>query len=56
MGRLVCFIDKEGMTGTCTEEASGQKEIDCKKCEFRKKFEGKEKEEFYYCLWKGKLS
>ena len=55
MSRLVCFIDKEGFAGTCGEEARGNDEIDCRKCEFRKKFDGKEKEEFCYCFWKGEI-
>lgn len=55
MSRLICFIDKEGFCGTCSEEAMGKSEINCSKCSFRKQFEGKEEEEFIYCRWKGKL-
>jgi len=55
MSRLICFIDKEGFVGTCSEEAIGKPVIDCKKCSFRKNFLGREKKEFSYCFWKGKL-
>jgi len=55
MSRTICFIDKEGLIGTCSEEAIGKTEIDCQKCEFYKKFKGKEKEEFSYCAWIGEL-
>ena len=41
MSRTVCFIDKIGLPGTCAKEAMG-KVIDCKKCDFYKKFKGKE--------------
>ena len=53
MSRTVCFIDKEGFIGTCSEKGKGK--IDCKKCGFYKKFKGKEEENFSYCFWKGKL-
>jgi hypothetical protein len=56
MSRLVCFIDKIGLPGTCSEEAKGKTTIDCKKCRFYKKFKGKESEEFLYCCWKGELN
>jgi len=55
MSRIICFIDKEGMIGTCSEEAMGKTDIDCKKCDFYKKFKGKEKENFTYCAWLGKI-
>lgn len=55
MSRLICFIDKEGFCGICSEEAMGKDVIDCSKCPFRKEFEGKEEEEFSYCRWKGEL-
>lgn len=55
MSRLICFIGKEGFCGTCGKEATGETDIDCSKCSFRKKFEGKEKEEFIYCMWKGEM-
>jgi hypothetical protein len=55
MSRLICFIDKEGFCGTRSEEAMGKDTIDCSKCDFKKKFEGKEKKEFIYCMWKGEL-
>ena len=41
MSRIVCFIDKKGFAGTCSEESAGKDTIDCKKCPFKKKFEGK---------------
>jgi len=50
MARLVCFIDKEGQVGTCTNfEIEG----DCENCGFKKKYEGRESEEFSYTAWKG---
>mgnify|MGYP001563428402 CR=1 FL=1 len=55
MSRIVCFIDKKGFAGTCSEESAGKDTIDCKKCPFKKKFEGKEEREFSYCLWKGEI-
>jgi hypothetical protein len=55
MSRIVCFIDKEGCVGTCSEEANGKDTIGCRKCSFRKKFKDKE-EEFSYCKWKGEIS
>lgn len=55
MSRLVCFIDKEGFIGTCSEESMGKSTIDCSKCEFRKHFEGKEEKEFIYTQWKGEM-
>ena len=51
MGKNVCFIDRNGMIGTCCKENT----IDCDKCDFKKKFRGKEKEEFSYCFWLGEL-
>jgi len=53
MSRTICFIDKEGFAGTCSEEAEGKQIIDCKNCEFYKKFKGREKKEFTYCFWLG---
>ena len=53
MGRMVCFIDKIGLPGTCGKETVG-KTINCKKCGFYKKFKGKEKE-FIYCFWKDEI-
>ena len=55
MGRIVCFIDKEGMIGTCCEESIGKDIIDCNECNFKKQFKDKEKDEFSYCLWLGKI-
>ena len=52
---IVCFIDKDGKIGTCSEEVKGKLQIDCSKCSFKKKFEGKEKEHFSYCAWKGEI-
>ena len=52
--RTVCFIDKEGGVGTCLMEAKGL-EPDCENCEFKKKFEGKEREYFVYTAWTGEL-
>lgn len=52
--RTVCFIDKEGGVGTCLMEAKGL-ELDCENCEFKKKFEGKEREYFVYTAWTGEL-
>jgi len=43
MSRLICFIDKEGFVGTCSEEAIGKLVVSCKKCSFKKKFEGTER-------------
>ena len=51
MGGIVGFIDKEGLSGTCSEDET----IECKKCEFYKKFKGKEKANFSYCTWKGEI-
>ncbi len=56
MSRIICFIDKDGMCGTCGEEAIGKDTIDCDKCSFRKQFNEKEKDNFIYCIWKGELS
>ena len=56
MSRLICFIDKNGFAGTCSEEATGKDKIDCSKCPFRKKFKGREKKEFSYCRWIGELN
>ena len=55
MSRIICFIDKDGICGTCSEEAMGKSEIDCRKCSFRKEFEGKEKDNFIYTKWTGEL-
>ena len=64
MTKSVCFIDLEGRTGICTMEGLDNKQIikimgnliiDCDKCSFKKKFEGKEKEHFYYTAWTGDL-
>lgn len=55
MARIVCFIDKEGFVGTCGEESKGKTLIDCDKCNFKKQFKNKEKEEFSYCLWLGEI-
>lgn len=52
--RTVCFIDKEGGVGTCLMEAKGL-EPDCENCEFKKKFEGKERMYFVYTAWTGEL-
>ena len=51
MGSIVCFIDKEGFSGTCDNE----KIVDCIKCDFKKQFEGRENEEFSYCFWLGEI-
>ena len=61
MVRTVCFIDKEsGVAGICTieglddeqiREIMGSNIIDCKKCDFCKKYRGKEKDHFSYWAW-----
>ena len=53
MSRIICVIDKDAGYGTCGLEAMGETDIDCSKCEFRKKFEGKEAEHFAWCKWLG---
>jgi len=55
MSRTICFIDKDGMCGTCSEEALGKDTIDCNNCPFKKQFEGKEKDNFTFCKWLGEL-
>lgn len=65
MGRTVCFIDKDGLSGTCTVEGLDQYQIDkimpqgiisCKHCDFCKKYRGKEKKSgFSYTAWTGEL-
>jgi len=50
MSRIVCFIDKEGFIGTCPKDIAI-----CSKCQFKKKYEGKEKEYFVYTAWTGNL-
>lgn len=55
MGKIVCFSDKDGMVGTCCEEAIGKTVIDCDKCDFKEKFKGREKDEFSYCFWLGEI-
>jgi len=52
--RTVCFIDKEGGVGICLMEVKGL-EPDCENCEFKKKFEGREREFFIYTAWTGEL-
>ena len=54
MSRIVCFIDKiTGTCGTCGLDAMGETIIDCKKCNFMKKFKGKERKHFSWCKWLG---
>ena len=59
MGRLVCFIDKDGMCGICTHAPNfdgHEIEGDCDTCGFKEKFLGKESEEFSYTKWTGEAS
>lgn len=49
--REVCFIDKEGGVGVCTEDTIAS----CEECDFRKYKKGKEHDEFSYCAWIGDL-
>ena len=52
MDRLVCFIDTDGMVGTCTR----YDRTSCEGCDFREKFLGHEIEEgFSYTAWTGEL-
>ena len=54
MARTVCFIDKEGNVGVCTMEMT-ENVIDCDRCPFKKKYEGKEHLYFTYTYWTGEL-
>ena len=56
MVRTICFIDKDGFSGVCSEEGLGKNTIDCHKCPFYKEFKGREAEEFSYCAWLGDLA
>lgn len=65
MTRTICFIDKNGMIGTCTVEGMDNDQlkelgfedgvIKCEKCDFCKKYKGKEKESFSYTEWTGEI-
>jgi len=52
MTRIVCFIDTDGMVGTCNHH----ERTTCEGCNFRDKFLGQEVENgFSYTAWTGEL-
>lgn len=59
MDRLICFIDKDGMSGICTHAPNFDGhpiEGDCGTCPFRDQYLGIERESgFTYTNWTGEL-